>query len=73
VVALLVELQVLPMEVVVEHKVLAGLAEPQAGALLFTMEPLERSFRAETVTTKVAAVAVAGLVVVVVRTQQVAR
>jgi hypothetical protein len=37
------------------------------------MEPLERSFRAETVTTKVAAVAVAGLVVVVVRTQQVAR
>jgi hypothetical protein len=73
VVALLVELQVLPMEVVVEHKVLAGLAEPRAGASRITTEPLERSFRAETVTTKVAAVAVAGLVVVVVRTQQVAR
>jgi hypothetical protein len=60
------------MEVVVEHKVLAGLAEHRHGTLLIT-EPLERSFRAETVTTKVAAVAVAGLVVVVVRTQQVAR
>jgi hypothetical protein len=72
VVALLVELQVLPMEVVVEHKQQVGLAELRDGVLT-TTEPLERSFRAETVTTKVAAVAVAGLVVVVVRTQQVAR
>ena len=72
-VALLVELQVLPTVVVVEHIVLAGLAEPRAGVFLITTEPLERSFRVETVTTKVVVVVVAGLAVVVVRTRQVAR
>ena len=66
------ELQVLPTVVVVEHKVLAGLAEPRAGGLI-SMELPERRFRAETVTTKVVVVVVAGLAVVVVRTRQVPR
>jgi hypothetical protein len=62
------------MEVVVEHKVLVVLEELQvAVAGLLSMELPERRFRAETVTTKVAAVAVAGLVVVVVGTKEVAR